>query len=140
MKNKKKFKKELYELLVNGDKLAVDSNGNPVSCDTITCNDCQLCPTITFCQEKRKEWLEAEYVEPEVDWSTVPIDTKVLVKDFDNDEWTPRYFAGVNKNGQLLAWVNGRTSFTVDPINDIRFNCSTWSYMKLYKEDNKDED
>ena len=140
MKNKKKFKKELYELLVNGDKLAVDSNGNPVSCDTITCNDCQLCPTITFCQENRKEWLEAEYVEPEIDWTKVPIDTKVLVRDYDTMDWTPRYFAGVNKDGERTAWVNGRTSFTVNPINDTDVHCFTWRYMKLYKEDKKDED
>ena len=49
--------------------------------------------------------------------------------------WIPRYFAGVDETGQPLAWVNGRTSFTVSPINDIGNNCSTWRYMKLYKED-----
>lgn len=140
MKNKKKFKKELYELLVNGDKLAVDSSGNPVSCDMITCNDCKLCPVIGFCPEKRKEWLESEYVEPEVDWSKVPIDTKVLVRDFEHDRWTPRYFAGVNKNGQFLVWVNGRTSFTVSPVDTNGVNTTVWNYIKLYKEDENDED
>ena len=85
MKNKKKFKKELCKLLVNGDNLAVDPNGNPVPCNTIDCSDCKLC-FVTCCQERRKKWLEAEYVEQEVDWSKVPIDTKVLVKDFNNKQ------------------------------------------------------
>ena len=133
MKNKKKFKKELCKLLVNGDNLAVDPNGNPVPCNTIDCSDCKLC-FVTCCQERRKKWLEAEYVEQEVDWSKVPIDTKVLVKDFDNAEWTPRYFAGLNENGEKTAWRFGGTSFT---MND--YLKSVWRYMKLYKEDKKDE-
>lgn len=140
MKNKKKFKKELYNILVNGDGLALDQDGKPVTCYDIDCRQCKFFTSIGCCPKRRKEWLEAEYVEPEVDWTKVPIDTKVLVKDFDNDEWTPRYFAGVNKNGHPLAWADGKTSFTVNPINDTNVHCFTWGYMKLYKEDKKDED
>ncbi len=135
MKNKKKFKKELCDLLGIGGILAVDQNGNPVPCNTFDCNHCKFYSAISFCNEKRKEWLEAEYVEPEVDWSKVPVDTKVLVRDYDTMDWTPRYFAGVNKNGERTAWPGGKTSFTVP--NDTR---SVWRDMKLYKEDKKDED
>ena len=135
MKNKKKFEKELYDLLCAGGILAVDQNDNPVSCYAISCDHCKIHSGLYPCSCTREKWLESEYVEPEVDWSNVPIDTKVLVKNFDNDKWTPRYFAGVNKNGERTAWPSGKTSFTVP--NDTR---SVWRDMKLYKEDKKDED
>ena len=134
MKNKKKFKKELYNILVNGDRLAVDPNGNPVSCDTIICSDCKLCPGMGYCPEYRKEWLESEYIGPEVDWSKVPIDTKVLVRDLSNSEWIPRYFAGLNENGEKTVWQHGGTSFTASDVPK-----SVWNYIKLYKEGDNDE-
>ena len=135
MKNKKKFKKELYDILVNGDGLALDPDGKPVTCYDIDCHQCRFFTGIGLCRERRNEWLEAEYVEPEVDWTKVPVDTKVLVRDYDTMDWTPRYFAGVNKVGERTAWPGGKTSFTVP--NDTR---SVWRDMKLYKEDKKDED
>ena len=61
------------------------------------------------------EWLVAEYVEPEVDWSKVPIDTPVLIS-LNNKNWLNRYFAGVNEKGQptvfgfgATQWSNGHT-------------------------------
>ena len=142
MKNKKKFKKELYNILSNGNILALDPDGKPISCRDIDCHQCKFFTGIGCCSIRRKIWLESDYVEPEIDWSNVPIDTKVLVKDFDNCEWIPRYFAGVDKNGHPLAWRGGCTSFTVNSNNDngIDIHCFTWGYMKLYKEDKKDED
>ena len=139
MKNKKKFKKELYDLLCAGSSLAVDQNGNPVPRNTIDCSDCMLC-FVTCCQERRKKWLESEYIEPEVDWSRVPIDTKVLVADSVDGPWIPRYFAGLDKKGTPLAWQFGRTSFTSKDKRPEE-KASVWEYIKLYdKEDNKDED
>ena len=35
---------------------------------------------------------------PPTDWSKVKVDTKVLVRDWDNSEWIPRHFA-IYKNG-----------------------------------------
>lgn len=134
MKNKKKFKKELYDLLCAGGSLAVDQNGNPVSCNAISCDYCKMHSGFYPCSYLREEWLEAEYVEPEVDWSKVPIDTKVLVKDFNNVEWTPRYFAGLNENGEKTTWRSGGTSFTMSD-----YPKSVWRYMKLYKEDENNE-
>ena len=42
MKNKKKFKKKLYDLLCAGGSLAVDQNGNQVSCNAISCDYCKM--------------------------------------------------------------------------------------------------
>lgn len=130
MKNKKKFKKELYNILVNGDGLALDQDGKPGPCYDIDCHQCRFFTGIGLCSENRKKWLESEYIEPEIDWTKVPIDTKVLVRDYDTMDWTPRYFAGVDKNGERTAWPGGKTSFTVP--NDTR---SVWRDMKLYKEE-----
>lgn len=38
------------------------------------------------------EWAESEYVEPSVDWSNVPVDTKILVSE-DSELWYRRYFS-----------------------------------------------
>lgn len=54
--------------------------------------------------ENRKEWLNSEYVEPEVDWSKVPIDTPILVRVSEDEEWDKRYFAGFNEK----KFVHGR--------------------------------
>ncbi len=38
-------------------------------------------------------WLNEEYKEPEVDWSKVPVDTKVFVRNLEDGLWRPRHFA-----------------------------------------------
>ena len=52
-----------------------------------------------------------EYTPP-TDWSKVEVDTKILVRDWDNSEWIPRHFA-IYKNGRIHTWNNGHTSFTI---------------------------
>ena len=140
MKNKKKFKKELYDLLCAGGSLAVNQNGNPVSCYAISCAHCKMHSEACLCSGARKKWLESEYIEPEVDWSKVPIDTKVLVADSIDGPWIPRYFAGLDKKGTPLTWQFGRTSFTSKDKRPEE-KASVWEYIKLYdKEDKSDED
>lgn len=72
-----------------------------------------------------------EIVEEEankVDWSKVPVDTKILVRDKDDGKWRRRYFAKF-ENGVIYAWADGTTSFSNDG------NCVTnWRQVKLYKE------
>ncbi len=64
-----------------------------------------------------------------VDWSKVEIDTKVLVKDL--DVWYRRHFAGLSSTGKPMAFIGGRTSFTV---TDKMHAKSDWSEIKLYVE------
>lgn len=77
------------------------------------------------------KWLEQEY-EPTVDWSKVPVDTKILVKDKFDSTWTKRYFA-FYKNGGVYVWRNGKTSYTVKNTDDAY----RWDYAKLYKQETK---
>ena len=69
-----------------------------------------------------------------IDWSKVAVDTKILVADFTgNDDkiiWKKRHFAKY-ENGKIYAWDNGFTSFTIDS-DDL---CTSWDFVKLYKEE-----
>lgn len=61
-----------------------------------------------------------------VDWSKVAVDTPILVKDDYDDEWVKSYFASY-KNGEVRAWMGGRTSFSVKNKTDT----FGWKYAKL---------
>lgn len=89
---------------------------NKRSCDNLDCNHCFLIQVL---------WLNEEYKEPGVDWSKVPVDTKIFVKDFENAEWIPRYFA-MYKKGMVYAFSNGKTSFSVEEKGSIK-----WNFAKL---------
>ena len=65
----------------------------------------------------------------EIDWSKVPVDTKVLVSENGNGGWLKRYFAKY-ENGKIYVWNYGATSFSVR----IKENCSSWKHAKLYEE------
>lgn len=61
-----------------------------------------------------------------VDWSKVAVDTPILVKDNYDEEWVKSYFASY-KNGEVRAWMGGRTSFSVKNKTDT----FGWKYAKL---------
>lgn len=61
-----------------------------------------------------------------VDWSKVAVDTPILVKDNCDEEWVKSYFASY-KNGEVRAWMGGRTSFSVKNKTDT----FGWKYAKL---------
>lgn len=61
-----------------------------------------------------------------VDWSTVKVDTPVLVKDYENNEWTKRHFA-FYRDGKVHTWDSGVTSWSKEPTDST----SWWTYAKL---------
>ena len=69
-----------------------------------------------------------EYTPP-TDWSKVEVDTKVLVRDWDDSEWIPKYFAKVEAN-RVYVWNSGRTSFTSRDEEDY----TSYNQTKLYTE------
>ena len=62
--------------------------------------------------------------EPYIDWSEIPIDTKVLVSN-DGIEWKRRYFAKY-ENGLVYAFSHLGTSWTLSESDVI-----AWEYVKL---------
>lgn len=66
--------------------------------------------------------------EEEVDWTKVDVDTPILVKSKESDEWEIRYFAGYDYNLNMVsAWNTGRTSLSKQSPYDY----SDWKYAKL---------
>ena len=66
-----------------------------------------------------------------IDWSEIPVDTKVLVSD-DGKEWSRRHFAEY-KDGKVYCFNNGATSFTAQGSEFLSGKVS-WEYAKLYEE------
>lgn len=66
---------------------------------------------------------QTEPEELEVDWSKVPVDTPILVRDHEVQLWEKAHFADY-KDGKVGAWYGGRTSWNESII-------STWNYAKL---------
>lgn len=80
----------------------------------------------TKCRMLQAMWLLEDYKEPEVDWSKVEVDTPILVKYSEKEEWTRRYFARF-EDGVVYAWDDGRTSWTTPDMTSM----TSWPYAKL---------
>lgn len=130
MKNYEKYENEIRKY--NGDEFCVDfvqpyilkENG----CASINCEACFMYQMI---------WLLKDYEEieepkqPEVDWSKVEVDTPVLVKDKENEEWKKRHFAKY-EHGRVYVWNNGSTSWSACRMYDYK-------YAKLPEDEKKPE-
>lgn len=71
--------------------------------------------------------MRAEFEEV-IDWSKVPVDTKMLVSK-DNEIWFRRYFTKY-EDGKIYCFRSGASSFSADDEDDIM----VWKYVKLYQE------
>lgn len=68
-----------------------------------------------------------------VDWTKVPIDTEIYVKDEDEPRWFKRYFAGYDEEtGKVKAFMNGDTSMFTDAY--FCYDCA-----KLAKDEEHEE-
>ncbi len=62
--------------------------------------------------------LEFEEIKEEIDWTAIPVDTLIEVKDRGMDKWVKRYFANYDRDF-VYAWNNGATSVTAEDNGDI---------------------
>ena len=60
-----------------------------------------------------------------IDWENIPLDTPIMVRDFDSESWMMRYFA-FYKFGKVYCWLDCHTS---DDNNDEGAKC--WQQAKL---------
>ena len=119
MKNYEKYADKIREY--NGYSFCKDFV-KPYILGTDHCNgiDCLRCSVL------RTIWLMEEYEEPkgpEVDWSKVEVDTPILVREYEHENWVRRYFAKY-EGGKVYVWNNGRTSWTEKFM-------TSWKYAKL---------
>lgn len=128
MLNIEYYKERLVKLgIINPNKLAL-VQGQPHSCDmNIKCYECLFSRSDSHCSYTALNWLFSEYKEePEVDWSKVKVDTPILVRNTEKEEWQKRHFARF-KNGKVYAWYDGLTSWSTAGEDDVNF----WKYAKL---------
>lgn len=119
MTNFEKYKEELLTMIENGS--LYDFIETHVSNGTLL-GDCRR---DIF---EAMKWAAQKYIEPPVDWTTVPVDTKILVS-IDGVNWYKRHF-DKSLGEYIMAWDNGKTSHTGDKTIE-------WNHAKLYMEDKK---
>lgn len=107
MLNREKYATEILNIVCDGEDVAV-VDGKPIRCTETPCDTCELRGN---CTKRFKHWANSEYVEPQVDWSKVPVDTPILVKGSNDACFSRRYFAKF-ENGVVYAWDAGRTSWS----------------------------
>lgn len=129
MTNKEKYAKDLYDIFLNS--FGVNEENKPFRC-TFRCDGkcygriCQFYNTGIACETLAKQWLDEEY---KTDWSKVPVDTPILVKDELAPKWIHRHFAKY-ENGKVFAWANGSTSWSArDSV------CVDWECARLCEDD-----
>ena len=132
MTNYEHFEEQIEKITRMGRMVAVEKKtGKVTSCNQITCAQCKLdsC-SAGNCDAAALAWADAEYIEPEVDWTKVPIDTPILVKYLGETIWKKRYFAKY-EDGEVYAWNDGMASFTTNKT-------MSWPYAKLASESQKE--
>lgn len=131
MKNREKYREQILEWAVAPGRDICDFKRKEVlahfgkgGCDGISCPWCAIMLAL---------WLDEEYKEPEVDWSKVPVDTLVQVRDDEDDEWVPRYFVGIDENRKerYMVWSGGATSKT------SRGSTMHWMYCELAEDEDE---
>ena len=93
------------------------------SCEWTDCIKCHLHQLL---------WLMDEYKENETDWSKVAVDTPILVRDHDYDDWYKRHFAKY-EDGIVYAWDNGHTSWSIER-EEVEDGMVDWDFAKLAEE------
>lgn len=115
MINYENQKEKIDAILDNGDGIGVNKDTNEAMvCERLDCEECLFSYRYNKCNHcgiNRIKWLVSEYVEPEVDWSKVPIDTPVLAA-MDKAKWYNFYFAGTDDRGNTYVYSYGRTSWS----------------------------
>lgn len=139
MTNREKYAEQILDIACSGDIVGIDKRGmTPIGCRNLNCSSCYFynfkTKSYDCCGDMRKEWWNEKYTEPPVDWSKVPVDTPILVKDSKNGEWLHRYFAKY-ENGQVYAWCDGCTSWSACGLYCVM----KWEYAKLAEDDNNEK-
>lgn len=131
MLNKEKYKDEILELLLDYNTIAM-VDGVPCSCSKVkNCKECDFSYIYEGedCDSALRKWADSEYTEPEIDWNRVPVDTPVLVRNNEEDEWLNRYF--YKYDVEFKAFDSGATSWSAGDESATVF----WKYCKLARKE-----
>ena len=122
------------EYMQNKLRMLNDLGRTEAMCVGVQCSDCPLsdynnktncdCAILELLYPEKAIEIVMSY-EPKVDWTKVPVDTKILVRDYEEENWAKRHFAKY-EDGKIYVYDGGKTSFTTNSV-------SSWRYSKLYK-------
>lgn len=124
MKNYEKYRDEIIKY--DGDSFCTSFIKPKIlkpmgkECSNIGCGYCHMLMSI---------WFMDEYKESEIDWSKIPVDTKIYVRESIYDMWLKKYFAKY-ENGKIYTWSSGCASWSVESEDDV----TSWEYGKLAEE------
>lgn len=134
MKNREKFRDEIV-------KSAKTTEERVNVCEFIRINvlphfgdeDC-VGVNCAWCRFLVDLWLDEEFEEPpkpEVDWSKVPVDTLVRVRDHESEVWRLQYFKGIDDSStdRFVVWECGATSVTAEG------GYTNWKYCELVEDE-----
>lgn len=128
--NDKQFTDELFKRMHNIGyrKAEIEDDTLFFFVDERDCS-CLFSPRVPVkftCFEEKDQVIDvAEYLGI-VDWSKVKVDTPILVKQYEQDEWEKRHFAYF-KDERVYAWLCGATSWSADCEGDT----TDWNLAKL---------
>lgn len=129
MKNREKYKNELMNVIKMDGRICGFMKKHDVfrmigtNWESFCEMDCVACGTAL------QLWLDEKC---EVDWSNVPVDTLVRVRNSKNENWTLQYFKGISDtmpNHRFETWDDGRTSKTTDGLIML------WKHCELVEEE-----
>ena len=135
MLNREKYAKEILDIACQGDCVA-KTHGMLTTCRETKCALCDFNGPIDSgcCEYKRLEWANSEHIEPPVDWGKVLVDTPILVRHSESNEWSRRHFAKY-ENNMVYAWEAGATSWSANSPAHI----TDWKYAKLAESEDQNE-
>jgi hypothetical protein len=129
MKNREKFAEQIIDIALKRCGIAVNlTSGELCACGNTRCSECLFCERNKDCEVLLKEWAEKEYEEPPVDWSKIPVDAPILVRDCEEEVWEKRHFAKY-ENGIVYTWRSGKTSWST-----YNGSMTGWKMAKLAEE------
>lgn len=127
MTNKEKYAKELLDILCKTAEQPALVKGKIVACNNAKCCECEFKKGSRGCDGRFKAWTEEEYKAPEVDWTKVPVDTKILVRNSLDKKWYRRYFYRYEEStGRIYSFALGSTSWTANECDTVM-----WEYAQI---------
>ena len=137
MKNREKYKNELMDVIKMDGRICgfVKKHGVFQMFGKDLESFCEM--TCVTCGAALQLWLDEEYEEPEVDWTKVPVDTLVRVRDREEQEWILMYFKGISdydRAHRFMTWCDGATSKTA-----CGGEYMMWKYCELVEDEDNDK-
>ena len=138
MTNKEKYAKEILDVIYETADTPAMKNGKLVACNTTKCEECKFRDIINGCEGKFKAWMREEYKEPEIDWTNVPVNTKLQIKGTGDPRWKNRYFAFC-KDGIPYVFCGGTDSWSAENGWDSTFPITEFTECRFADEEMEKE-